>query len=111
MGFSAKCYLERWGTVMHCVLQFTDDVVAALRWGWDLDKYIGGNGNCGVLPREKVMDVDNPHSSRLDLVDGSLHSDFWWAYWRMMRSIASPLKQALVWAESCPCHYELVWVA
>ena len=107
-GFDGECYVERWGTVANCVLQVTDELEAAIRWGWDMDKYFGGSGSYVPLDKDQYLGKDNPHDSRIDLVDDTINSTFWWAYWRMLRAKSRLLSDLIVWAESCACHYDLL---
>jgi hypothetical protein len=107
-AFDGHCHEERWGTVAACHLKLTDDVEAALRWGWDAGKYLSGRNEHLAMDQAQHLDQDNTRESRLDIVDSTIRDPFWWSYWRMMRHIARTLHELLVWAESCACHYELL---
>lgn len=108
-GFDTRCHLERWGTVSHSVVQILK-FEAALRHGWDLDRYLNGSKHFPEieLVRDQEADPDNPHKGRLDLVDEALGSPFWWAYIMMMSKLAVALNILLSWSESCSCHWDLV---
>ena len=105
--FDTKCHLERWGTVSHCVVDVLD-VEAALRHGWDLDLYLNGSQNFPELDRDLEANPDNPHKTRLDLVDEAIRSPCWWGYITMLSKLAVALNVLLSWAESCSCHWDLV---
>ena len=99
--FGGSCYPERWGTVACCLTQLTSDMQQALEWGWDLQKYRFGQAGA-------VQENDSEFSSQLGLVDETLSSPYWLAYWGMLKRIAKVLKAALEWCEGCRCHDELV---
>ena len=107
--FKSQCHLERWGTVVDTVMAMTMPVQAALRFGWNVSKYLKGNDEHPVLKAEEENAEDNEHATRLDLVDATIHSDFWWAYFGMLRRICSVLRKAIRWSEACPCHESLLY--
>ena len=106
-AFRAKCHVERWGTVSHCVQAILADVEAPLRWGWSLDRYLNGSQSHPQLDRD-AADPENPHRSRLDVVDEAITDPFWWGYLRMLSKIAETLNVLLQWAESCSCHWDML---
>ena len=90
--FSGKCYSDRWGTVACCVVQVTSDMERALEHAWSLEKYRFGR-------TDPVREEDSDHSSQIGLVDDTLSAAYWWCYWKMLKSVAKVLKEALEWAE------------
>ena len=74
--YKTTCYVERWGTVAHTVLETTDDVEAAMRWGWDLQRYLRGSDNYPEMDPD-TAEPDTAHHSRLDVVNDSVNSAFW----------------------------------
>ena len=105
-SFSEHCYVDRWGTVAACVLAMTEDVHAAMTWGWDLNTFVSGSGDFGELGRKDTR--SSKHSLRLEVIESTIKDVFHWSYWQGMASLARVLNRCLIWAESCPCHYSLL---
>ena len=101
--FRAQCYTDRWTTVADCVIHMSKDLKAALDWGWSLTSYRFGDSS--ALPSEEDH---ADYLSRLDLIDDALVNRYWWSYWNMLQKLAGILVEATAWAESCPCHSDLL---
>jgi hypothetical protein len=102
--FRSWCYSDRWGTVSKCLLSMTPDLQATLEHGWSLDKYLAGSSRHAAITEHLKEDADDEHASRLDIVDETILSVYWWQYWQALRRVALILHECLIWAESCPCH-------
>ena len=104
--FKSQCHLERWGTVVDTVMAMTRDVEASLRLGWCLHKFMNGSDEHPQLEEEAE---DNEHANRIDLVDSTIRSEFWWAYFRMLQHICKVMRKAIRWSEACSCHEGLLY--
>ena len=94
--FNCKVYVGRWGSVLIAVDTLLE-LKAPLRAAWSLDRYsLGGNAAEG---RD-----DTEHSMKVDVADGAIRSDEFWAYLFMLSLIGEFLRRCTSWAESCPCH-------
>ena len=98
--FAAQCYKERWGTVAKCALEL-HKVLPALRLGWNKATYVEGTAHGrGANPGESAQTVER--------VDG-LVSNLWFeSYLLMLQSFSRLVMHLIAWAESCPCHWQLL---
>ncbi|CAK0791682.1 unnamed protein product [Prorocentrum cordatum] len=92
--FKGHCHVERWGTVANTLLSITGNVEAALRYAWDASKYTHG----------KKKGREEPFNVKLGVLDDTINTPYWWAYWGMLEKIAQALFDVIRWCESCSCH-------
>ena len=70
-------------------------VKRALRFGWDMNEFIGGDHN---------IDREQDTSRMAQDCDEAIRSDLGWAWLLMGEHVCSMLRRATGWLEGCPCH-------
>ena len=96
--FNAECYENRWNTVSKCALDL-QAVLEALRFGWDMPKYLDG-GSAASAQAQGAVAVQE--------VDRLVRCVFFESYLSMVQSFAKLALHLSAWAESCPCHWHLL---
>ena len=92
--FRGHIHEGRWGTVAFTVPELLK-VKRALRFGWDMHQFIGGDHN---------NDGEQDTSNMAQMCDEAIGSDLWWSWLLMVEHVCSVLRQATAWLEGCPCH-------
>ena len=90
-NFNHRVYRGRWGSVAFAV-QALLDVRVSLTHAWSLEKYAAEQPKVGKELRE---------------VDAAIHSAYFWGCMEVLNMLYSLVRDAFLWAESCPCHGHL----
>ena len=107
--FHGSAHEERWGTIAQAVRN-VHKLEVPLRSCWNLKKFLGGKD----LPAAEANAAAPSESARqgfghdLAALDKDLTSDSWWASLRIMLQIAAVQRRASDWANSCPCHVDML---
>ena len=100
--FSGKVHRKRWGTVAFCVEEVLD-IQRPLRFGWNKERYIG-------TEVQQAADDDRPEHEKsvsVEECDSAISDPSWWANLILLNRLNSVIREAMIWAESCPCHMDL----
>lgn len=95
-SFQGCVYKARWGSVAFCT-QAVLGLERVLRWGWSKDAYLAACADAGGQVR-------NDHI-QLDIIDEAINDEYWWACLQTVDHIMAVVRDCLLWAESCPCHF------
>ena len=90
----------RWDTVAFSVPELLK-VKHALVTQWDEDVFLGGNADQDEGRRRSTLDLAQD-------VSKAVHDPAWWAWLSMLEVLCGLLREHTVWAESCPCHYDIL---
>ena len=101
--FDASVQPGRWGTVADCVMQL-QDVELAVRWGWDLEKYLEGK----KFKPKKVGDGESYKPVRLETVDAAIQSEFFWGMIHILSVLGKVLNTFFARIDGCTCCWELL---
>lgn len=84
-----------WGSIIHAVGQLLV-ISPALRAGWNLQQYAHN--------RQAHERDDWAHSVKVEVVDSSIRSNFWWAYAYMVDCLGECIELMAKSGEGCMCH-------
>ena len=61
----------------------------------------------GIASLAACADAGQTHNDhiQLDVVDEAINDEYWWACLRTVDHIMAVVRDCLLWAESCPCHF------
>ena len=100
--FQGWIHEGRWGTIAFTVPELLR-LKGALRWGWNKDIFLQGDGDAG---RDPVGNGPDPHV--VQDADAAISSEYWWSWLLMLDKLCVALRAAIVWSEACPCHAGLL---
>ena len=90
----------RWGTVAFSVPEILKIKVAMVTC-WDEALFMSGFDAVGDQQARATRDL-------AEQVTSAVQDPSWWGWLAMLEVVCSLLREHTIWAESCPCHYELM---
>ena len=103
--FQGSVHEERWGTIAHAIKN-VHSLELPLRTCWSLKNFLGGKELPAAQARSEPGSGEFGHD--LAALDADLTSDTWWASLKVMLQIAAVQRRVSDWANSCPCHDEML---
>ena len=101
--FTSHIHEDRFGTMADCIPKLLK-LRTTLQWGWNYQSFTGTARSSGPVGDD---DEDDDHEQRVDLVDDAIRSVFFWSYLMAIEGLATALRTAMAWIESCTCHWAL----
>ncbi len=110
-SFQINVHEARWNTIA-AAIEEVNSLEPALKSYWNLAQFLGGPvGVCKdeSVPAEKPADQPNCEAFGVGLrsVDEAICSDKFWGSIKIMLPIAKIQREAVRWANGCPCHSDL----
>ena len=91
-AFKGKVHVARWGAIAFATSQILH-IERPLRWGWNLDLFLG-----------PAADQASEQAVKARAVDEALTAEYSWASVKIIDKIHKAARHLFAWAEGCPCH-------